>query len=187
MPVSFAFNDLLTPGKDQGHKMVAVTGACKHGRYQRIWLQSFFVISNIKVFATEDGRPDSHTMASQPYNSQPASWANTTDYTDPYATHKDKKHLAHKMFILTLPQCEVTGTPLCLYTVACKICLFLHTHKSENLKCCLRCTDFVDLMLANDISHGYHAYVCTFTAQSLNYIVELGAFNLHCTYPMNIS
>ena len=43
------------------YKMVEVNGTCKHGRYNKIWLKSLCVMSNIKVFAMQDGRMDGHT------------------------------------------------------------------------------------------------------------------------------
>ena len=48
----------------QGHrkqyKIAEVTGAYKHGRYKRIWLNSLRVMSSVKVFAMQDGQLDEH-------------------------------------------------------------------------------------------------------------------------------
>ena len=50
---------------------------------EKEWSKSLFVMSNVIVFARQDGRP--------------ASWLtggmNTTDYIDPYVTHMDQKPL----------------------------------------------------------------------------------------------
>ena len=37
--------------------MVEVNGALKHGRYDNIWLNGLRVMSNINVFAIQDGWP----------------------------------------------------------------------------------------------------------------------------------
>ena len=46
--------------------MVQVNGAYQHDRYEKIWLKSLHIMSNIRVYAMKD------------------SWLNTTDYKDPY-------------------------------------------------------------------------------------------------------
>ena len=56
--------------------MVAVDGAFKHGRYDKIWLKSLRAVSNVKVLATQDGRTDGRT--------------NTSHYINPYDTHMDQ-------------------------------------------------------------------------------------------------
>ena len=52
--------DLVTPRQGQGqwkwYQMVEVNGAYKHGRYEKVWLNSLHVMSNDKVFATLDGQ-----------------------------------------------------------------------------------------------------------------------------------
>ena len=40
--------------------MVEVNDAYNHGRCENIWLNSLHVMSNIKVFATQDRRLDKH-------------------------------------------------------------------------------------------------------------------------------
>ena len=47
------------------------------GRYEQIWLKSLLAMSNIKVFAMQDGWLAGHVIK--------------TDYTDSYATHMDQK------------------------------------------------------------------------------------------------
>ena len=42
---------------------------------EKLWLKSLRVMSNVKVFATRDRRPDERT--------------NTTQYIDPYIIHLD--------------------------------------------------------------------------------------------------
>ena len=42
-------------------KKVEVNGACKHCRYEQIWLNSLRAMSNIKVFTMQNGRPASRT------------------------------------------------------------------------------------------------------------------------------
>ena len=37
--------------------MAEVNGAYKHGRYENIWVKSLHVMSNINVFAMQDGQP----------------------------------------------------------------------------------------------------------------------------------
>ena len=53
------YADLVTPSQGQGqwkwYKMEEVNGAYKHGRYEEIWLNSLRVMSNVKLFATQDG------------------------------------------------------------------------------------------------------------------------------------
>ena len=40
------------------YKMVEVSIAYKHGRYEKLWLNSLHVMSKAEVFATQDGRMD---------------------------------------------------------------------------------------------------------------------------------
>ena len=58
--------ELVTPRQGQGlwkwYKMVDVNGAYKKGRYEKIWLNGLPVTSNIKIFATQDGRPVGQTQ-----------------------------------------------------------------------------------------------------------------------------
>ena len=53
---------LSPPGKvkvsESDIRMVEVNGAYEHGRYYENWLKSLRVTSNVKVSATQDGRPD---------------------------------------------------------------------------------------------------------------------------------
>ena len=56
------------------YKMVEVNVAYNHGRYEK---KSLRVMSNVKVFPTQDGRP--------------AGRMNTTYYIDPCVTQTDKK------------------------------------------------------------------------------------------------
>ena len=66
--------------------MVEVSGTYKHGRYERIWLKSLCIISNVKVFTMQDGQTASQTAAGQ---------TNTTDYIDPCYSYgsKEDKHI----------------------------------------------------------------------------------------------
>ena len=41
--------------------MIEVNSAFKHGRYGKDWLKSLRVISNVKVFGTQDSRPADRT------------------------------------------------------------------------------------------------------------------------------
>ena len=66
--------DLVTPTKVNVTVMVwnvEVNGVYKHGNYERIWLKTLHVMSNVKVFGGE----------------QSASMADMTDYIDPYDTN----------------------------------------------------------------------------------------------------
>ena len=60
--------------------MVEVNGVYNHGRYEQIWLKSMRVMSNIKVFATQDKQMASRSTGRQ----------NTTNYIDLYNTHMDQ-------------------------------------------------------------------------------------------------
>ena len=51
-PISFALGRLQDQWK--WYKMVEVDGAHKHGRHEKM-LKSLHVITNVKVFATQDG------------------------------------------------------------------------------------------------------------------------------------
>ena len=42
--------------------MVEISGAYKHGKLDEIWLKSLRVMSNVKVFATQDGQLDGQTQ-----------------------------------------------------------------------------------------------------------------------------
>ena len=71
--------------------MVEVNGAYKHGRYEKIWLHTLCVMSNLKVFATQNRQTDGQTAG------RPAGQTNTTYYyTDPYDTHMDQKTHVNK-------------------------------------------------------------------------------------------
>ena len=50
-------------------------------RYEKMWLNTLHVMSNVKVFAMQDG-----WLAGRL-----AGWMNMTHYIDPYDTHMDKK------------------------------------------------------------------------------------------------
>ena len=43
------------------HEMVAVNDAYKRGRYENDWLNSFRLLSSVKVFTTQDGRTANQT------------------------------------------------------------------------------------------------------------------------------
>ena len=47
-----------TPEKELGTQKKKKNGAYKHGRHEKIWLKSLCAITNIKVFAMQDGRTD---------------------------------------------------------------------------------------------------------------------------------
>ena len=61
----------------QHHGMAEVNDAYKHGRYENTWPNSLLIMSNMKVFATQEC-----WLADQP---------NTTDHIDPYDTHMYQK------------------------------------------------------------------------------------------------
>ena len=50
----------MTPTQGQGqckqYKMIEFNGGYKHGRFEKIWLNSLCEMFNVKVFATEDGQ-----------------------------------------------------------------------------------------------------------------------------------
>ena len=68
---------LMAPsqGQDQWkwYKMEEVNCAYRHGRYKKNWLKSWCAMSNVKVFATQNG------------------WTNTTNSTDLYVTHMNQQ------------------------------------------------------------------------------------------------
>ena len=70
--------DLVTSRQGQGqlkwYKIVEVNYAYKHSRYEKIWLNSLCAISNVQVYATQDGQPAD----------QPGRRTNTIHYLDPY-------------------------------------------------------------------------------------------------------
>ena len=66
----------IDPNQWKWYKMVEVNGASKHGRYTQILLNSLHVMSNVKVFATQDGWSASQT--------------NMTHYIDLHDTHMDQ-------------------------------------------------------------------------------------------------
>ena len=56
----------MTPSQGQGqwkwYKMVEVSDTYKHGRYEKILLNSLHVMSNHKVFVMQDSPPDGWTQ-----------------------------------------------------------------------------------------------------------------------------
>ena len=78
------------------YKMVDVNGAYKHGRYEKIWLNSLHVMSNMKVF---DMRP-------------PAGRTNTTHYINPYDTHMDQKCTSWIGFLIIITVIIVKKTAI---------------------------------------------------------------------------
>ena len=52
--------DLVTPSQGHGHgkwyQIVEVKGVYKHGRYEKNWLKSLHIMSNVKVFAIQDSQ-----------------------------------------------------------------------------------------------------------------------------------
>ena len=68
-------------------KVVKVNGSYKHGRYDKIWLKSLHVMSNIEVFATQDKWTDSLTVGWL------SSQMNTTHCIDLYDAHMHWKQL----------------------------------------------------------------------------------------------
>ena len=62
-PIDFALSwhcDPLARSRSK-YDMVEINGAYKDGRYDKSWLNSLHVMSNIKAFATQDGQ-----LAGQP-------------------------------------------------------------------------------------------------------------------------
>ena len=52
----------MIPKQGQGQwkwkkKMVEVNGTYRHGRYENIWLTDLRIMSSVKAFATQEGRP----------------------------------------------------------------------------------------------------------------------------------
>ena len=90
-------------GQWKWYKMVEVYGAYKHGRHERIWLKNLCVASNVKVFAVLDRQPDIGQLDK------------TLQYTDPYATHMDKKQQANKTITANQEGSELT----CQQTFGC--------------------------------------------------------------------
>ena len=65
------------------YKIVEVNGAYKHGRYDKIWLKSISVMSNVEFLTPK--------MAGQRSFSQPAGQTNTIHYIHPYDTQMHQK------------------------------------------------------------------------------------------------